>query len=148
LKILLICALICFLFFAYIRFSKVDKNIWHLDPDIITLKNESNSFLLQSDIREAETFNIDVNFLFNTLNNIIINDNCEKIFGNINQGLVTYVCRSKVFGFPDYVSISFKTVDVKRSSISIFSRSRFGRYDFGKNKQRVQKWLTELKMVL
>lgn len=147
-KVIILCVLICLLFFAYIRLSKVDKNIWHVDPDIIIFNNENNSFLLHSNIIRTETFNIDVNFLFNTLNNIIINDNCEKIFGDINQGLVTYVCRSKVFGFPDYVSISFKAVDVKRSTIGIFSRSRFGRYDFGKNKQRVQKWLTELKLAL
>jgi uncharacterized protein (DUF1499 family) len=58
------------------------------------------------------------------------------------------VCRSKVFGFPDYVSINFKNLDINKSSLSIFSRSRFGRYDFGKNKQRIQKWLTELKKSL
>jgi uncharacterized protein (DUF1499 family) len=39
-------------------------------------------------------------------------------------------------------------LDINKSSLSIFSRSRFGRYDFGKNKQRIQKWLTELKKSL
>ena len=45
-KVLLICLLICLLLFAYIRLSKVDQSIWHLDPDSITFNNKSNSFLL------------------------------------------------------------------------------------------------------
>ena len=144
-KVLLICLLICFLLFTYIRFSKVDQSIWHLDPDSITYINANNSFLLNHKNKGAETFNIGANALFNNLNDIILNDNCEKVFGDINLGLITYVCRSKVFGFPDYISISVKKLDVNKSSMSAFSRSRFGRYDFGKNKQRIQKWLTELK---
>jgi len=147
-KVLLICLLICLLLFAYIRLSKVDQSIWHLDPDSITFNNKSNSFLLNYNNKGTEIFDISVNSLFNHLNNIIINDNCEKVFGDINFGLITYVCRSKVFGFPDYVSISFEKLDNNKSSISIFSRSRFGKYDFGKNKQRIQKWLTELRKSL
>ena len=144
-KVLLICLLICLLLFAYIRLSKVEQSIWHLDPDSISNVNINNSFLLNYANKGTKTFNLDVNALFNILNNIIINDNCEKVFGDINLGLITYVCRSKMFGFPDYVSINFKNLGVNKSSLSIFSRSRFGWYDFGKNKQRVQKWLTELK---
>jgi uncharacterized protein (DUF1499 family) len=144
-KVLLICLLICLLLFAYIRLSKVEQSIWHLDPDSITNININNSFLLNYANKGTKTFNLEVNALFNILNNIIINDNCEKVFGDINLGLITYVCRSKMFGFPDYVSINFKNLGVNKSSLSIFSRSRFGWYDFGKNKQRVQKWLTELK---
>lgn len=147
-KVLLICLLICLLLFAYIRLSKVEQSIWHLDPDNITNINTNNSFLLNYANKGTETFNLEVNTLFNNLNKIILNDNCEKVFGDINLGLITYVCRSKVFGFPDYVSINFKNLDINKSSLSIFSRSRFGRYDFGKNKQRIQKWLTELKKSL
>ena len=144
-KVLLICLLICLLLVAYIKLSKVEQSIWHLDPDSITNVNINNSFLLNYANKGTKTFNLEVNALFNILNNIIINDNCEKVFGDINLGLITYVCRSKVFGFPDYVSINFKNLDINKSSLSIFSRSRFGRNDFGKNKQRIQKWLTELK---
>tara|TARA_B110000305_G_C19214571_1_gene527563 strand:+ start:100 stop:546 length:447 start_codon:yes stop_codon:yes gene_type:complete len=144
-KVLLICLLICLLLFAYIRLSKVEQSIWHLDPDSITNININNSFLLNYANKGTKTFNLEVNALFNILNNIIINDNCEKVFGDISSGLITYVCRSKMFGFPDYASINFKNLGINKSSLSIFSRSRFGRYDFGKNKQRIQKWLTELK---
>tara|TARA_B100000767_G_scaffold430_1_gene380 strand:+ start:2033 stop:2479 length:447 start_codon:yes stop_codon:yes gene_type:complete len=144
-KVLLICLLICLLLVAYIKLSKVEQSIWHLDPDSITNVNINNSFLLNYANKGTKTFNLEVNALFNILNNIIINDNCEKVFGDINLGLITYVCRSKVFGFPDYVSINFKNLGINKSSLSIFSRSRFGRNDFGKNKQRIQEWLTELK---
>ena len=111
-KVLLICLLICLLLFAYIRLSKVEQSIWHLDPDSITNININNSFLLNYANKGTKTFNLEVNALFNILNNIIINDNCEKVFGDINLGLITYVCRSKVFGFPDYVSINFKNLGI------------------------------------
>ena len=142
---LLICILICFFLLAYIRFSKVDQSILHRDPDGISNINSNNSFLLNYDNKGTQNFDIGINILFDNLNNIIINDNCEKVFGNINSSLITYVCRSKVFGFPDYISISFKKLENNKSSMSIFSISRFGRHDFGKNKQRIQKWLIKLK---
>ena len=146
-KFLLICLLFwgALMVLSYIRLSKVDQTIWHLDPDAINYNYENNSILLNYANNGQENFDIDVNSLFNHLNKIIINDKCKKVFGGINFGLITYECRSKVFGFPDYVSISFKELEIDKSAISIFSRSRFGKRDFGKNKQRIQKWVTELK---
>ena len=55
--------------------------------------------------------------------------------------VITFVCRSKFFGFPDYISVGFNKYPTGESSLSVFSRSRFGVYDFGKNKKRVTKWL-------
>ncbi len=62
-KVLLICLLICFLLFAYIRLSKVEQSIWHLDPDNITNINTNNSFLLNYANKGTETFIRHVTFL-------------------------------------------------------------------------------------
>ena len=78
-KVLLICLLICLLLFAYIRLSKVEQSIWHIDPDSLTNINSNNSFLLNYANKGTKTFNLEVNALFKILNNIIINDNCEKV---------------------------------------------------------------------
>ena len=102
-KLLLICLLICLLFFAYIRLSKADQIIWHIDPDNVNYNNKNNSFLLNYANNGQENFNKNVNSVFNHLNDTIMNDKCEKVFGGIDSGLITYLCRSKIFGFPDYV---------------------------------------------
>lgn len=59
--------------------------------------------------------------------------------GTVDQGMVTYVTRSKVIGFPDYT-----TVQQDGDTLRIFGRLRFGRKDFGVNRTRVEGWLAAL----
>ncbi|MGA9277907.1 DUF1499 domain-containing protein [Ilumatobacter sp.] len=65
----------------------------------------------------------------------------EVLAGKAADGFVTYVQRSYVFGFPDYVSVRFIDLDDGGSTIAIFSRSRFGRSDLGVNEKRVARWV-------
>lgn len=60
----------------------------------------------------------------------------EVVAGDPADGFVTYVQRSALIGFPDYVSVS--TVE---GGIAIWSRSRFGYSDLGVNGERVRRWL-------
>jgi uncharacterized protein (DUF1499 family) len=55
-----------------------------------------------------------------------------------------YVAHTAVFGFPDVVTVEFVALGSDRSSIALYSRSRYGRYDFGKNRRRVERWLSRL----
>ncbi len=59
--------------------------------------------------------------------------------GLVPDGMVTYVTRTRVFGFPDYT-----TAQQDRDILRIYARSRFGRKDFGVNKARVEEWLSDL----
>lgn len=59
--------------------------------------------------------------------------------GSVNEGRVTYVTRSALWGFPDYT-----TVELREGEIAIFGRLRFGRSDLGVNKARVDGWLQAL----
>lgn len=61
--------------------------------------------------------------------------------GSVDQGMVTYITRSKVIGFPDYT-----TVQQDGDTLRIFGRSRFGRKDFGVNRARVDGWLAALQV--
>ena len=58
-----------------------------------------------------------------------------------------YIQRSAAFHFPDVITIEFLPIGPDRSSIAIFSRSRYGHYDFEKNRKRVEKWLALLEKV-
>ena len=55
------------------------------------------------------------------------------------------VQRSRVIGFPDAISVSARP-DGKGSRLSIWSRSRYGQYDFGVNRARVERWLAALNL--
>ena len=56
--------------------------------------------------------------------------------------MITYVQRSAIIGFPDYITV--KALELPDgSALAIFSRSRFGSSDFGVNEARVVAWLKE-----
>ena len=60
------------------------------------------------------------------------------VAGQLEDGQITFVTRSRLIGFPDYT-----TVSLNRGQIQIFARLRFGLRDFGVNEARVRAWLKE-----
>ena len=57
----------------------------------------------------------------------------QVVAGSVEDGIITYVTRSQVFGFPDYT-----TVQLVDDQIRMFARLRFGRSDFGVNAARLE----------
>lgn len=147
-KIFFISCLVLIITLSYIRLSKPNQSLWHIDPELISRNDLRKSYLNNSKNNNKLEYLLSANDLYLRLNEIILEDKCKKVFGNIEENLITYVCRSKVFGFPDYISISFHPLDERKTSLSIFSRSRFGVYDFGKNKNRIDGWLAKLKLTI
>ena len=62
---------------------------------------------------------------------------------DVRRGRSVYVAHTAVLGFPDIVKIEFVALGPDRSSIALYSRSRYGRSDFGKNRRRVERWLSQ-----
>ena len=58
-----------------------------------------------------------------------------------------YIQHSPVFRFPDIVTVELIPLGPTRSSIALYSRSRYGEYDFRKNRKRVERWLFLLEKV-
>lgn len=56
----------------------------------------------------------------------------------------TVIQHSALFHFPDIVTVEFVELGDGRSSPAVYSRSRYGRGDFGVNRQRVLRWLAQL----
>jgi uncharacterized protein (DUF1499 family) len=77
----------------------------------------------------------------------MVKDNPRTTLINMsNDGLSqTYMNRTRLLGFPDYISISIRAVSTNSAQIKIFSRSRFGYSDLGVNQRRVQQWLSALR---
>jgi len=58
-----------------------------------------------------------------------------------------YIQHSPVFRFPDIVTVELIPLGPARSSIALYSRARYGEYDFAKNRKRVERWLFTLQKV-
>ena len=59
--------------------------------------------------------------------------------GSVDEGRITYVTRSKVFGFPDYTTLEYNSGVLKA-----FARLRFGQSDMGVNRDRLEGLLAAL----
>jgi len=56
-----------------------------------------------------------------------------------------YVQRSARFRFPDLITVRFISVSISKSTLAIYSRSVYGKSDFGVNRERIHAWLKTLR---
>lgn len=56
-----------------------------------------------------------------------------------------YVQRSRLMHFPDLITVRFIAVDDAHATLAIYSRSVYGKGDFGVNRARIDDWLAKLK---
>ena len=56
-----------------------------------------------------------------------------------------YIQRSARFRFPDIITVRFIPASPSQSTVAIYSRSIYGRSDFGVNRERINAWLDFLR---
>jgi len=56
-----------------------------------------------------------------------------------------YVQRSARFRFPDIITVRFISVSSSQSMLAIYSRSVYGKSDFGVNRERIVAWLKTIR---
>lgn len=56
-----------------------------------------------------------------------------------------YMQRSKVFKFPDFITVQLIPIDEHHSTIAMYSQAKYGYYDFDVNQKRLVSWLDALK---
>lgn len=138
--ILVVLVLLLIAAVAVPRLVSDDPALWHVDPRSVTPPDTPNTYLVAD--HDAVTLPMPPDEALARLDAIALADpRTKRLFQD--DGRVTYVQRSAVFGFPDYISVNVAPVD-GGSSVSIYSRSRFGYSDLGVNKARVERWLGKL----
>ncbi len=137
-----------------IRLQGDDPAEWHLDPLTAPTPSTPNSYRVApagADIdrnADAPVFSVPVSELAAAFDAVALGDDrVEVLAGSAADGFVTYIQRSALFAFPDYVSVRFVEVD-GGSSLAVFSRSRYGKSDLGVNEKRVTKWLGQLEQAV
>lgn len=116
---------------AFIRLAPSDPTRWHVAP-----KGDKDKNLEGGVVRVVETGPLGLK----KLNAVVQADATTRtLAGSVDEGMVTYVSRTKVMGFPDYT-----TAQQDGDTLRIYGRLRFGRSDFGVNRNRVDGWLGQI----
>ncbi len=116
---------------AYIRFAPSPAVRWHVP----VIGKESKNFDGGATRVVAGSAEI-----FETLHQIALDTKRTRVLaGAPGAGRVTYITRSRVFGFPDYT-----TVQLDGDQLILHARLRFGRSDFGVNARRLDAWIGKL----
>jgi len=55
-----------------------------------------------------------------------------------------FIQRSAILRFPDTITVRFISLGAATSTLAVYSRSHYGRSDFGVNRSRVDAWLAAL----
>lgn len=128
-----------------------DPARWHIDPTTSERTGRDNDVLIApAGITEAipdavfDTRAATPAALLFQFDAIARNaDRVEVIAGSVDDGMITYVQRSAVFGFPDYITV--KAVEIESGAgLVIWSRARFGYSDMGVNADRIEAWLARM----
>ena len=126
-----------------------EAEMWHVDPATTERTGRPNDYLAAPDgttqaptdrlFAPREMAKTDLLYLFDAL----VRPQADVLAGSVDEGHITYVQRSAVLGFPDYITV--KTVETEKGAgLIIWSRSRFGYSDLGVNKKRIDGWLASL----
>lgn len=126
------------------RLFPVDTEQFHVDPAEAD-ERRSEVRLIG---RDAPRFPAPANVVLETVIDIATSDPGVRVVeGGVDEGMVTLVARSRVFGFRDF--ITFKAVDEPGGAkLSVFARPRINGYDWGVNAKRLDRWLGELQQTL
>lgn len=113
---------------AYVRLAPSDPGMWHAMPGAITNRDFPGGAMRVVGAGENGLATLDA----------IIRETprTQVLAGSVGEGMITYVTRSAVFGFPDYT-----TVRQTGPQIELYGRLRFGASDLGVNAVRLDRWL-------
>ncbi|PVA11798.1 DUF1499 domain-containing protein [Pelagivirga sediminicola] len=114
---------------AWIRLAPDDAERWHRLPASVSDADMEGGVMrvLPGDLAELDRI-------------IRAEPRTRVLAGSVAEGMVTYVTRSRVFGFPDYTTVAQRGGD-----LVLHARLRYGKSDMGVNKARVERWLDALR---
>ncbi|MEM1345091.1 MAG: DUF1499 domain-containing protein [Pseudomonadota bacterium] len=134
-----------------VRTAGHDVARWHVDPATTARTGKPNDFLAAPEGASAAqpdrilaTWALAPGDLLTRFDAVVrAAPRTEVVAGTPEALFVTYVQRSALIGFPDYISV--RAIPVQGgASLVIWSRSRYGYSDLGVNRARVEGWLEAL----
>lgn len=97
--------------------------------------------------RTAKIYNVPVSELQAAMELIRKNERANLVSSSADGLQRTYVQYTRLMRFPDYITVKFIPLAPNRSTLAIYSRSKYGNRDYGVNKRRIEAWLDALEIV-
>ncbi|MBL4750743.1 MAG: DUF1499 domain-containing protein [Amylibacter sp.] len=138
--VLIIITVVPLLILAYVRFAPVNIDVVHQDPVTAVASGKPNEYRMTSPVFDMIT--PELTKMFDDF--VLSQPRVKRIAGTVDDQMITYVQRTKIISYPDYITVKVVPVGTKQSRLEIFSRSRFGYSDLGVNKRRIDDWLLQL----
>jgi uncharacterized protein (DUF1499 family) len=136
---------------GYIRLAPNNIAQWHVDPQTAERGPKPNQFLIRASDGDADSpvFDMTAGDLAQVFDDYAMSrPRVTRLAGSPEQLWLTYIQRSKWFGFPDYVSVRTIPAGAGRSTLAVFSRSRYGGSDLGVNAARITAWVKDLSQIV
>jgi hypothetical protein len=128
-------------FAAYVRFAPSDPARWNVDPSNAYVWDHGgdwNEVIVQVGGALLRIPATDTNLA--RLDAIAMaTPHTTRLAGSVEDGRITWVTRSALWGFPDYT-----TAQSTPEGVYIHARLRFGKSDMGVNAARLRDWLSKL----
>ncbi|WP_417242653.1 DUF1499 domain-containing protein [Celeribacter sp.] len=118
---------------AYIRLAPVDAARWDVDPFAAPDPGEGgDKCLIDTAMTPQEALGRLAQVAQATART-------RLVAGSVEAGRMTYMTRSKLWGFPDFTTIEARAVPTG-AQVAILARLRFGKSDLDVNATRVATW--------
>lgn len=133
-------------FAVWVRVAPIDAAAEHVDPLVVVRSTNPNNVLLgpagtNGADREAAVWMATPEELMAAFDAAAMAaERTERVAGSVDDLHATYVQRSALLAYPDFVSVKALPAG-DGATLAIYSRSRFGRSDLGVNEKRVSAWL-------
>lgn len=132
---------------VYIRLAPSDPARWHVDPLAVPVPVAVGHFLVRPEGGDTAgpVFALPPADLLAAFDRVARRQpRVAVLAGSTDEGMITYVARSRWIGFPDYVTVRALPAGDGGSRLALFARQRFGREDLGVNRARTEAWLAAL----
>ncbi len=137
---LILIALAILVLGAYIRLAPSDPATYHVDPATAPDPGAGGAKRTVAFAGTPE----DALAAFDAI--VMAAPRTMRLAGSVEEGLITYIARTKWVAFPDYITVKAGESGTG-SELTILSRLRFGQSDLGVNARRLDGWLERLETV-
>lgn len=120
-------------FAAWVRFAPSDPARWHVPPQVTEDEDLTGGVK-----RRVAGVGPEALRRFDAIARAT--PRTQVLAGSVADGMVTYITRSALWGFPDYTTVAQEGED-----LAIHGRLRFGTSDMGVNRARVDRWIAALR---
>lgn len=136
----LLFAVLCVGALLYIRLAPSDPARWHTDPVTAPDPDDGGVRVEPGRVVSARAPR-DLLAAFDKA--ALAEPRAKRLAGSLDAGRITYVFRSRGFGFPDYLTVQALPHE-GGSTLAVLSRLRFGLSDTGVNAARLDRMLERL----